>query len=391
MHLPSFVVPQRDRSFYANFYCRPPSEIEIIEKSSTTKPFNIRTISESPITLIPICDAISNGTSGCFSSSECSSSSESTSSYTRRRRTTAPTIQERLNTYESACHRQRVLQLSAASSKPNPQLCSRRSPPSLVNSLKPIQRQAEQINSASMEKLNTPEIDQTRLIVKNQTKDKKSSTSRTNEPTKQLDSSKRYLSKSTSQLCETTLMKSSDEQDSLASSSRNILDIIQEELVRFPSNSNFSFVLNSLNRRMNEYRLFIFNFQSEIRRTDDDLKNMFLSIYGKIQNIQQLKLGPVSQQKYQRYNSHYHDRPSRSIVHSCYSSNSDIRRLSCTHLHHTRKYSLHTVSALRHRINHARASSTADNDSYVDTDSSSSLSDSGTCSSPVYHGPCVDD
>jgi hypothetical protein len=121
---------------------------------------------------------------------------------------------------------------------------------------------------------------------------------------------------------------------------------------------------------------------------------MFISIYGKIQNIQQLKstttaLTTVHQHKGQRYHYHHNDRPSRSITHCCYSSNSDIRRISCTHPH--RKYALHTVAALRNRMNNTRTSSAADNDSYVDTDSSSSLSDSGTCSSPVDNEPCGDD
>ena len=117
---------------------------------------------------------------------------------------------------------------------------------------------------------------------------------------------------------------------------------------------------------------------------------MFLSIYGKIQNIQQLKSTTVHQHKGQRYHYHHNERPSRSITHCCHSSNSDIRRSSCTH-HHTRKYTLHSVVALRNRTNNLRASSTADNDSYVDTDSSSSSSDSGTCSSPVDNRPCSDD
>jgi hypothetical protein len=118
---------------------------------------------------------------------------------------------------------------------------------------------------------------------------------------------------------------------------------------------------------------------------------MFISIYDKIQNIQQLKSTTVHQYKVQRYHYHHHnERPLRSITHCCYSSNSDIRRLNCTH-HHNRKYALHTVVALRNRMNNLRTSSTADNDSYVDTDSSSSLSDSGTCSSPVDNGPCSDD
>jgi hypothetical protein len=122
---------------------------------------------------------------------------------------------------------------------------------------------------------------------------------------------------------------------------------------------------------------------------------MFISIYDKIQTIQQLKSTPTTipfyQHKVQRYHYHHNERPSRSLGHCCYSSNSDIRRMSCTHHHHNRKYALHSAVALRHRMNNTRTSSTADNDSYVDTDSSSSSSDSGTCSSPVDHGPCGDD
>ncbi|CAF1683294.1 unnamed protein product, partial [Adineta ricciae] len=101
MHLPSSL---RDRSFYAKFYSRHPSEIEIIDKTQPPSSA-LRTLSQSPTTIIPILsDVTSSHTSGFFSSSDCSSS-ESTSSHTRRRRTTAPTIQERLNTYESACIR----------------------------------------------------------------------------------------------------------------------------------------------------------------------------------------------------------------------------------------------------------------------------------------------
>lgn len=122
---------------------------------------------------------------------------------------------------------------------------------------------------------------------------------------------------------------------------------------------------------------------------------MFLSIYGKIQNIQQLRSTGNQQLKGQRYHYNLNERSSRSVINSCYSSNSDIRRLGCPHHHyhhyHPRKYTLHSVSALRHRINSVRVSSNADNDSYIDTDSSSSLSDSGTCSSPVYNEPCGDD
>ena len=115
---------------------------------------------------------------------------------------------------------------------------------------------------------------------------------------------------------------------------------------------------------------------------------MFISIYDKIQDIQQLRSSTTTlhHPKGQRYHYHYNDRPSRSIAHCCYSSNTDIRRISCTH--HHRKYA---VAALRNRMNNTRTSSTADNDSYVDTDSSSSLSDSGTCSSPIDNEPCGDD
>lgn len=121
---------------------------------------------------------------------------------------------------------------------------------------------------------------------------------------------------------------------------------------------------------------------------------MFLSIYSKIQTIQQLKSTPAHQTKGQRYHYSHNERPSRLITHCCFSSNSDIRRITSTHHHHhhhNRKYAFHTVAAIRNRINNSRLSSTADNDSYVDTDSLSSSSDSGACSSPVDNGPCGDD
>ena len=117
---------------------------------------------------------------------------------------------------------------------------------------------------------------------------------------------------------------------------------------------------------------------------------MFLSIYSKIRNIQQVKSATVHQQKSQRYHYHHNERSPRVITHWYYSSNSDLRRMSCIH-HHNRKYPFHTVAALRNRMNNLRTSSTADNDSYVDTDSSSSSFDSGACSSPVYNGLCGDD
>ena len=116
---------------------------------------------------------------------------------------------------------------------------------------------------------------------------------------------------------------------------------------------------------------------------------MFISIYGKIQNIQQVKssTNTIHQYKGQRYHYHNNDRPSRSIAHCCYSSSSDIRRMNCTHHHHNRKYAFHSAVVLRNRMKTLRLSSTVDNDSYVDTDSLSSSSDSGTCSSPVDNRP----
>jgi hypothetical protein len=53
--------------------------------------------------------------------------------------------------------------------------------------------------------------------------------SKINEKSIALDSSKRYLSKSTSQLCDQSLNNNKEEQ--VSPSSRNILDVIQEELV----------------------------------------------------------------------------------------------------------------------------------------------------------------
>lgn len=113
---------------------------------------------------------------------------------------------------------------------------------------------------------------------------------------------------------------------------------------------------------------------------------MFLSIYGKIQNIQQIKSSAMQPVKGQRHHYLRSERPSRLLTHCCYSSNSDIRRLSCTH--HSRKYALHSAVAVRNRVNNARLISTADNDSYVDTDSTSSASDTDPCSSAAEHEPC---
>ena len=233
MHLPSSSSVLRDRLFYARFYSRPPSEIEIIDKTPTSFYMN-RTLSESPTTLTPNSDLAFSATSGFFSSSECSSS-ESTSSYTKRRRTTAPIIQERLNTYESACVRPILVQHPTLNTvKQKLQSLSRRSPPSLVNSINSLQRPTEQINATSIEKFNATDIDRPSSLVSNQIKETPSSTlSRINEQSILFDSSKRYLSKSTSQLCDSVSMnqRENGETSTSSSSSRNILDIIQEELV----------------------------------------------------------------------------------------------------------------------------------------------------------------
>ncbi|CAF0992718.1 unnamed protein product [Rotaria sp. Silwood1] len=366
MYFPSST---RDRSFYAKFYSRHPSEIEIIDKiSSSSTPSSssssscvLRLLSEIPTTITPLSDVTSSATSGFFSSSECSSS-ESTSSYTKRRRTTAPIIQERLNTYESACSRPSLPLPSLILSKQKTESISTVSTLSLVNQTIPQQIPADQTTSFLMNTSNLIDNDRSKsvIIIPTNSSSSLSSNSKIHEKSITLDSSKKYLSKSTSQLCDQSLTNVKEEQ--VPSSSRSILDVIQEEL-------------------------------SEIRRADHDLKKMFLSIYSKIQTIQQLKSTPtttVHQHKGQRNHYHHNERPSRLITHCCYSSNTDIRRMSCTH-HHSRKYALHTVVALRNRMNNLRASSTADNDSYVDTDSSSSSSDSGACSSPVDNGPCGDD
>ncbi|CAF0726825.1 unnamed protein product [Rotaria sordida] len=370
MHLPSSV---RDRSFYAKFYSRHPSEIEIIDKipsslppsSSSSSSCVLRILSEIPTTITPLSDVFSSATSGFFSSSECSSS-ESTSSYTKRRRITAPIIQERLNTYESACTRPSLPLPSFVLSKQKTQSISVLSTPSLVNQIIPQQKPAEQTTLFLTNTTNLIDNDSSKSIIMIQT-NSSSLDSKINEKSISLDSSKKYLSKSTSQLCDPSLNNVKEEQ--VLSSSRSILDVIQNEL-------------------------------SEIRRADHDLKKMFLSIYSKIQTIQQLKstttttatTATVHQHKGQRYHYHPNERPSRLTTHCCYSSNTDIRRMSCTHHHHhNRKYAFHTVVALRNRMNNLQISSTADNDSYVDTDSSSSSSDSGACSSPVDNGPCGDD
>ena len=211
----------RNRSFYAKFYSRNPTEIEIID----SKPSSciLRTLSASPATMTPLSDAATSPTtSGFFSSPDCSSS-ESTSSYTKRRRTTAPTIQERLNTYESACHRP---------SLPLPTPIPSKSKPSslLVNQIVPQQ-------TPPVEQTKPKFIKKSHLIANDLPKavatipddpSSLSSTSRINAKSISLDSSKRYLSKSASQLCD---QSSLDRQDEQVSSSRNVLDMIQEELV----------------------------------------------------------------------------------------------------------------------------------------------------------------
>lgn len=227
MHLPSSI---RDRSFYAKFYSRPPSEIEIIDKIPSSSCVS-RTLSESPTTIIPLSDVSSSVTSGFFSSSDCSSS-ESTGSYTRRRRTTAPIIQERLNTYESACITRPSLPLpSLFLSKQKIQSISSRSPPILVNQIIPQQIPAEQTKSLLINTSNLIDDDDNNDTLKSMIIIHNDSTieTRSNEQIISLDSSKRYLSKSTSQLCDQSLMN--DTNESVSPSSRNILDVIQEELV----------------------------------------------------------------------------------------------------------------------------------------------------------------
>jgi hypothetical protein len=222
MHL---LSPIRDRSFYAKFYSRHPSEIEIIDKGSASPSSScvLRTLSESPTAITPLSDISSSAiTSGFFSSSDCSSS-ESTSSYTKRRRTTAPIIQERLNTYESACHRPGLPLPSLILSKQKTQSISILSPPSLVNDILPQQIPAEQIKPLLINTSNLIDNNTSKSIMIIQ------DDSRINEKAIVLDSSKRYLSKSTSQLCDQSLNNNKEEQ--VSPPSRNILDVIQEELV----------------------------------------------------------------------------------------------------------------------------------------------------------------
>jgi hypothetical protein len=224
MHLPSSL---RDRSFYIKFYSRHPSEIEIIDKVPSSS-CALRTLSESPTAITPLSDVSSSGNSGFFSFSDCSSS-ESTSSYTKRRRTTAPTIQERLNTYESACTRPSLPLPSLILSKQKTL-----SPPSLVNQIIiPQQILVEQIQPLLLNTSNLIDNDTSKSVTMIQDDDDDdeslSSNLRINEKTIALDSSKRYLSKSTSQLCDQSLIHVKEEQ--VSPSTRNILDVIQEELV----------------------------------------------------------------------------------------------------------------------------------------------------------------
>ncbi len=222
MHLPSSM---RDRFFYAKFYSRHPSEIEIIEKIPSSS-YVLRTLSESPTAITPLSDVLSSGTSGFFSSSDCSSS-ESSGSYTKRRRTTAPTIQERLNTYESACTRPSLPLPSLILSKQKTQSISALSPPSLVNKIIPQQIPAEQTTPLLMNTSNLIDNDISKSVI--MIHDDSLIESRLNEKSILLDSSKRYLSKSTSQLCDHSFNNIKEEQ--VSSTSRNILDVIQEELV----------------------------------------------------------------------------------------------------------------------------------------------------------------
>ena len=220
MHLPTFI---RDRTFYINFYSRHPSEIEIIDISpSPSSSCTLRTLSESPTSITPLSDASSSVTSGFFSSSDCSSS-ESTGSYTKRRRTTAPTIQERLNRYESVFNRPSLPLPSLILSKQKTQSSSALSPPSLVNQNIPRQIPAEQTRPLLRNTLSLIDNDTSKAVIMIQ------DDSSINEKSISLDSSKRYLSKSTSQLCHQSF--NNDQEEPVSSSSKNILDIIQEELV----------------------------------------------------------------------------------------------------------------------------------------------------------------
>ena len=222
MHLPLSI---RDRSFYAHFYSRDPSEIEIVDLNPPSS-CALRTFSESPTSINPLFDGTSSVTSGFFSSSDCSSS-ESTSSFTKRRRPTAPTIQARLNTYVSACHRPSLPLPSLISSKQKTQSTSLLSPSSLVNQRTPRQISTEQIQPLAINTSNLIENQPAKpvLIVQDDSLIKEKSVT--------LNSSKRYLSKSTSQLCDPspTDHHKDDEEGGSPLSSRNILDVIQEELV----------------------------------------------------------------------------------------------------------------------------------------------------------------
>jgi hypothetical protein len=222
MHIPSSM---RDRSFYAKFYSRHPSEIEIIDKipPSSSSSCVLRTLSESPTIITPLSDVSLSATSGFFSSSDCSSS-ESTGSYTKRRRTTAPTIQERLNTYESACIRPNLPLPSLILSKQKTQSISALSSPVLVNQILSEQIPAEQTKPLLMNTSNLIDNDTLKSMTMIQ-----DDSSIINENSISLDSSKRYLSKSTSQLYDQSLNNIKEEQ--ISSTSRNILDVIQEELV----------------------------------------------------------------------------------------------------------------------------------------------------------------
>ena len=214
----------RDRSFYANFYSRHPSEIEIIDLDPSSSCV-LRTLSESPTSINPLFDGTSSVTSGFFSSSDCSSS-ESTSSFTKRRRPTAPTIQARLNTYESACHRPSLPLPSLISSKQKPQSTSVLSPSSLVNQRIPRQISTEQIKPLVINTSNLIDNEPSKpmFIIQDD--------SSINDKSMTLNSSKRYLWKSTSQRCEQSSTDDHKEDVLPLSSSRNILDVIQEELVR---------------------------------------------------------------------------------------------------------------------------------------------------------------
>ena len=240
MHLPSSL---RNRSFYAKFYSRHPSEIEIIDKTPSSSSSNSRILSESPTTITLLSDVSSSATSGCFSSSEYSSS-ESTSSSTRRRRTTGPIIQERLNTYESACIRPSLPLPSLTSSIQKTQSISILSAPSLVDQITPQQIPTEQTKSLIKNTSSLVSTDTSKSDMMVQT-DSASPNCTINEKPMSLHSSRRYLSKSTSHLCDQPLNNVQEEQ--ISSSSQNILDKIQEELVNE----------NNILKNKNSYFVFI--------------------------------------------------------------------------------------------------------------------------------------